>query len=100
VVYSPGILEDASAKLSGALRVLLAQMKLELDHLQMRIDEADAMINRSTRLPARSLAKSGVVLPENWLVLAKSRWLRIQWVNHVFPLTLTRLHPFLRRSAA
>ena len=38
----PGILEDASAKLSGALRVLLAQLKLELDHLQMRIDEADA----------------------------------------------------------
>src|SRR5271170_5500992 len=36
----PGILEDASAKLSGALRVLLAQLKLELDHLQMRIDEA------------------------------------------------------------
>jgi uncharacterized glyoxalase superfamily protein PhnB len=32
----PGILEDATAKLSGALRVLLAQLKLELDHLQMR----------------------------------------------------------------
>ena len=38
----PGILEDASAKLSGAVRLLLAQLKLELDHLQMRIDEADA----------------------------------------------------------
>jgi hypothetical protein len=37
----PGILEDASAKLSGALRVLLAQLKLELDHLQMRIDEGN-----------------------------------------------------------
>src|SRR2546422_8915499 len=37
----PGILEDASAKLSSAVR-LLAQLKLELDHLQMRIDEADA----------------------------------------------------------
>src|SRR5580658_1614530 len=35
----PGILEDASAKLSGAVRLLLAQLKLELDHLQMRIDE-------------------------------------------------------------
>jgi hypothetical protein len=35
----PGILEDASAKLSGALRGLLAQLKVELDHLQMRIDE-------------------------------------------------------------
>src|SRR2546430_15805380 len=31
-----GILEDASAMLSGALRMLLAQLKLELDHLQMR----------------------------------------------------------------
>jgi transposase len=43
----PGILEDASAKLSGALRVLLAQLKLELDHLQMRIDEADAAIKKT-----------------------------------------------------
>jgi transposase len=43
----PGILEDASAQLSGALRVLLVQLKLELDHLQMRIDEADAMINKA-----------------------------------------------------
>ncbi len=30
----PGILEDADAKLSGALRMLLAQLKLELDHQQ------------------------------------------------------------------
>ena len=43
----PGILGDASAKLSGALRVLLAQLKLELDHLQMRIDEADAVIKKT-----------------------------------------------------
>jgi transposase len=43
----PGILEDATAKLSGALRVLLAQLKLELDHLQMRIDEVDAMIDKA-----------------------------------------------------
>jgi len=43
----PGILEDASAQLSGALRVLLVQLKLELDHLQMRIDEVDAMINKA-----------------------------------------------------
>src|ERR1700741_5325775 len=33
----PGILEDASNRLSGTLRVLLVQLKLELDHLQMRI---------------------------------------------------------------
>jgi transposase len=43
----PEILEDASAQLSGAVRLLLAQLKLELDHLQMRIDEADAMINKA-----------------------------------------------------
>src|SRR6202163_76826 len=42
----PGILEDASAKLSSALRMLLAQLKLELDHLQVRIDEADAVIQK------------------------------------------------------
>src|SRR6266704_2725598 len=43
----PGILEDASAKLSGALRVLLAQLRLELDHLETRINEADAVINKT-----------------------------------------------------
>ena len=43
----PGILEDASTKLSGALRVLLAQLRLELDHLQTRIDEADAVIKKT-----------------------------------------------------
>jgi transposase len=42
----PGFLEDASAKLSGAVRLLLAPLKLELDHLQMRIDEADAVIQK------------------------------------------------------
>jgi len=41
-----GILEGASAKLSGAVRLLLAQLKLELDHLRMRIDEADAVIQK------------------------------------------------------
>ena len=39
--------EDADATLSGALRVLLAQLKLELDHLEMRIDQADAMIKKT-----------------------------------------------------
>jgi len=43
----PGILEDASAKLSGALRVLLAQLRLELDHLETRINEVDAVINKT-----------------------------------------------------
>jgi hypothetical protein len=38
---------NASAKLSGALRVLLAQRKLEFDRLQVRIDEADAVIQKA-----------------------------------------------------
>jgi transposase len=43
----PGILEDASANLSGALRVLLAQLRLELDHMETRINEADAVIDKT-----------------------------------------------------
>jgi transposase len=43
----PGILEDADAKLSGALRLLLAQLKLELDQTALRIEEADAVIQRT-----------------------------------------------------
>jgi transposase len=43
----PGILEDATAKLSGALRILLAQLKLELDQMAMRINEADAVLNKT-----------------------------------------------------
>jgi transposase len=43
----PEILEDATAKLSGALRILLAQLKLELDQMAMRIDEADAVLNKT-----------------------------------------------------
>jgi transposase len=46
-VALPRILEDADAKLSGVLRMLLAQLKLELDHLEMRIDEADALIKKT-----------------------------------------------------
>src|ERR1017187_9346916 len=43
----PGILEDADAKLSGALRLLLAQLKLELDQMAKRLEEADALIQRT-----------------------------------------------------
>ena len=43
----PDILEDANSKLSGALRVLLAQLKLELDQMAIRIDEADAVLNKT-----------------------------------------------------
>src|SRR5258708_22155120 len=38
----PLILEDADANLSGAVRLLLAQLKLDLDQLSVRIDEAAA----------------------------------------------------------
>jgi hypothetical protein len=53
---------NASAKLSGALRVLLAQQKQVFDHLQVRIDEADAVIqkaaseNEASRRPMAILA--------------------------------------------
>ena len=42
----PGILADAEAKLSGALRLLLAQLKLELEQLDTRVGEADAVIQK------------------------------------------------------
>src|ERR1017187_5481336 len=45
----PGILEDASAKLSGALRLLLAQLKLELDQMAKRLEEADALIAQTVQ---------------------------------------------------
>jgi transposase len=45
----PRILEDADLKLSGALRALLAQLKLELDQMTMRIGEADAVLNKTAR---------------------------------------------------
>src|SRR6202166_5129318 len=43
----PGILEDADSKLSGAVRLLLAQLKLELDQMAKRLEEADALIERT-----------------------------------------------------
>src|SRR5260370_11765297 len=43
----PLILEDADAKLSGAARMLLAQLNLDLDQLAVRIDEADAVIQKT-----------------------------------------------------
>jgi transposase len=42
----PGILEDADNKLSGALRVLLAQLQLEMRYLHRQIDESDKLILR------------------------------------------------------
>ena len=43
----PGILEDADTKLSGALRVLLAQLQLEMKLLQNQIDEVDTVIKHT-----------------------------------------------------
>src|ERR1700691_1259187 len=42
----PRILEDAELNLSGPFRVLLAQLKLELDQLTGRIEEIDAVIQQ------------------------------------------------------
>jgi transposase len=42
----PGILEDADAELSGALRMLLLHAYSEMRHLQSQIDEADVVIRR------------------------------------------------------
>ncbi|MBZ5630929.1 MAG: IS110 family transposase [Acidobacteriia bacterium] len=43
----PRILEDATTKLSGAVRLLLAQLKLELDQLAIRLEEADTLIKKT-----------------------------------------------------
>jgi transposase len=45
----PGILEDATIKLSGAVRLLLAQLKLELDQLATRLEEADALVQKTAQ---------------------------------------------------
>jgi transposase len=42
----PGILEDADNKLSGALRILLTQLRVEMQYLQKQIDECDKLILR------------------------------------------------------
>ena len=43
----PAILEDAELKLSGALRTLLAKLKVELDQLAGRIAEVDRVIEQT-----------------------------------------------------
>jgi len=40
------ILEDAEGKLSGLLRLLLMQLKRELDHLALQFEEADVLIQK------------------------------------------------------
>jgi transposase len=46
----PAILEDADAKLSGVVRLLLAQLKLELDQVDMRLEEASRPLKRVKRV--------------------------------------------------
>ena len=45
----PRILEDAELNLSGSFRVLLAQLKLELEQLAARIEEMDRVIQKTAR---------------------------------------------------
>jgi transposase len=45
----PGILEDADAKLSGTLRLLLGQLKSELDQTVLRLEEAEALIEQTVQ---------------------------------------------------
>ena len=42
----PTILENAEVNLSGALRSLLAQLKVELDQLTLRLEETDTLIQQ------------------------------------------------------
>src|ERR1700730_15812672 len=48
-VSLPGILEDPENKLSGALRVLLTQLRLEMNYLHGQIEESDKLIARTAR---------------------------------------------------
>ncbi len=45
----PEILEDATARLSGALRMLISQLKHELEELANFIGEADGIMERTSR---------------------------------------------------
>jgi transposase len=45
----PGILEDAELNLSGSIRALLGQLKLELEQLAARIEEMDRVTQKTAR---------------------------------------------------
>jgi transposase len=45
----PDILEDADSRLSSAVRLLLVQLKMELAQLAMRLEEADALIQKTAQ---------------------------------------------------
>jgi len=63
-----GMSEDADSKLSGALRILLAQLKPEPDQKALRIDEADGVLEYSTRLLVNMKPANG-----SWRYLASGR---------------------------
>ena len=50
----PRILEDAELPLSGSFRLLLAQLKLELEQLSARIDQLDAVILKRAKEDAKA----------------------------------------------
>ena len=54
----PGVLEDATTTLSGAVRLLLAQLKLELDPLAIRLEEGRCADSKN-REGERSLSTTG-----------------------------------------
>jgi transposase len=45
----PAILEDVEGKLSGLLRLLLGQLKRELDHLALQLEEADVLVHKAAQ---------------------------------------------------
>jgi transposase len=45
----PGILEDATRRLSGAVRFLLVELKRELEQLALHLEEADALIGKTAQ---------------------------------------------------
>src|SRR6266699_489879 len=45
----PRILEDGELRLSGSFRVLLAQLKLELDQITARVEEMDRVIQKTAK---------------------------------------------------
>jgi hypothetical protein len=52
----PGILEDSDNKLSGALRVLLTELRLEMQYLSRQIEESDKSYKKQLIAPwAQSL---------------------------------------------
>jgi hypothetical protein len=48
----------------AALRMLLAQLKLELDHLEMRIDEADAVIKKTRQVRLERRESGALTTPQ------------------------------------